>query len=86
MAIAVLHRIDPEINMARFYCIELATTMFGDVAVVRTWGRIGTHGRTIIETYASTEDAERAASHTLGQKMRRGYMPVCQVQPTGFAG
>jgi predicted DNA-binding WGR domain protein len=80
MALAHLHRIDPEANMARFYCIDVAATLFGDVSVLRTWGRIGTHGRTSIETCATVEDAERAASRTLRQKMRRGYRdaaPTC---------
>ena len=62
MALAHLHRIDPEANMARFYCIDVAATLFGEVTVLRTWGRIGTHGRTSIETCASIEVAERAAS------------------------
>ena len=79
MALAHLHRNDPEANMARFYCIEVAATLFGDVSVLRTWGRIGTQGRTSIETCASIEEAERAASHTLRQKMRRGYLPVGQM-------
>lgn len=85
MALAHLHRINPEANMARFYCIDVAVTLFGDVSVMRTWGRIGTHGRTSIETYASVEEAERAASHTLRQKMRRGYLPADQMLPPDLA-
>ncbi|MGA0542628.1 WGR domain-containing protein [Neotabrizicola sp. VNH66] len=42
---------------------------------------MGTHGRTSIETCASAEVAEKAASQTLRQKMRRGYVPVHQQQP-----
>ena len=85
LALAHLHRIDPEANMARFYCIDVATTLFGDVSVFRTWGRIGTHGRTRIETCATVEDAERAASQTLRQKMRRGYLPTRQLLHPDFA-
>jgi predicted DNA-binding WGR domain protein len=60
MVLAHLHRIDPDANMARYYCVDIAPTLFGDVSVVRTWGRIGTTaGR--IET-CSIEVAERAAS------------------------
>ena len=73
MALAHLHRIHPEANMARFYCIDVAATLFGDVSVLRTWGRIGTHGRTSIETYGSFEEAERMAYQTLRQKTQRGY-------------
>jgi predicted DNA-binding WGR domain protein len=76
MALAHLHRIDPEANMARFYCIDVAATLFGDVSVLRTWGRIGTHGRTSIETWPNTIEAEAAANRTLRQKSRRGYGPA----------
>ena len=60
LALAHLHRIDPEHKMARFYCIDVAATLFGDVSVLRTWGRIGTHGRTRLETCATVEAAESA--------------------------
>jgi predicted DNA-binding WGR domain protein len=79
MALAHLHRIDPDANMARFYCIDVATTLFGDVSVLRTWGRIGTHGQTRIETCATVDDAERSTARTLRQKMRRGYLPASQM-------
>ena len=85
MALAHLHRIDPEANMARFYCIDIAATLFGDVSVLRNWGRIGTHGRTRLETCATVEEAERAASQTLRQKMRRGYLPAGQMLPPDLA-
>lgn len=73
MVLAYLHRIDPEARMARFYCIDVVPTLFGDVSVLRTWGRIGTQGRTSIETCATADEAEMAAGRTLRQKMRRGY-------------
>ena len=85
MALSHLHRIDPEANMARFYCIDVAATLFGDVSVLRTWGRIGTHGRTSIETCATVEDAVTSATLTLREKMRRGYLPAGQMLPPDFA-
>ena len=85
MALAHLHRIDPEANMARFYCIDVAATLFGDVSVLRTWGRIGTHGRTSIETCTTVEDAETSATLTLREKMRRGYLPAGQMLPPDLA-
>jgi predicted DNA-binding WGR domain protein len=85
MSPAHLHRIDPEANMARFYCIDVAETLFGDVSVLRTWGRIGTHGRTRLETCSTVEKAEKAASQTLRQKLRRGYQPVGQMLPQDLA-
>lgn len=76
MAHVHLHRIDPNANMARFYRIDLAPTLFGEVAVLRHWGRIGTNGRTSMQTWPSIGEAETSASRTLRQKSRRGYGPV----------
>ena len=69
-----LHRVKAEANMARFYHIDIAPTLFGEVSVLRSWGRIGTHGRTSIETCVTPEEAESVASRTLRQKVRRGYV------------
>jgi len=78
MALAHLHRIDPETNMARFYCIDVAATLFGDVSVLRTWGRIGTHGQTRLETCDTVGDAQKVVLKTLRRKLRRGYLPAGQ--------
>lgn len=75
------HRVDAKANMARFYHIDIAPTLFGEVSVLRTWGRIGTLGRRSIETCVSAEQAERAASVTLQQKMQRGYRPIGWLRP-----
>lgn len=69
----VLFRVDPAVNMARFYRIEILPTLFGEVSVLRNWGRIGTQGRMNIETCATPEEAECTAARTLRQKRRRGY-------------
>lgn len=76
MVPAHLYRVDPKAKMARFYCIDVAPTLFGEVSVLRTWGRIGTHGRTCVETCSTTLEAETAATRTLCQKMRRGYISM----------
>ncbi len=80
MVLAHLHRINPDANMARFYRIDLVPTLFGEGTVLRRWGRIGTCGRTHIETWPSAgeAEAEAAANRTLRQKSRRGY---CQADP-----
>jgi predicted DNA-binding WGR domain protein len=76
MALAYLHRIDPKANMARFYCIDIAPNLFGEVCVLRTWGRIGTRGQTRIETCAALEDVEQHSMKMLKAKLRRGYRAV----------
>lgn len=55
-----LVRIVPSENMARFYGIALQPTLFGEVAVVRCWGRIGTRGRAMAVTYPDKEQAADA--------------------------
>jgi len=76
MSCQLLHRIDPDRNMARFYCVDVAPTLFGEVSVLRTWGRIGTHGRMSLETCATPDEAETVAARTLRQKAQRGYRKV----------
>jgi predicted DNA-binding WGR domain protein len=68
-----LHRVDPARNMARFYGLSLQPTLFGEVSVVRAWGRIGTHGRTMIATHATGEGAAIAFARLEAAKRRRGY-------------
>jgi predicted DNA-binding WGR domain protein len=76
MVLAHLHRNDLAANMARFYSIYLVPTLFGEVTVLRRWGRIGTCGRMQSETWSGAGEAEAAANRTLQQKSCRGYRPA----------
>ena len=69
-----LVRIVPAQNMARFYGITLQPTLFGEVAVVRCWGRIGSRGRTMAVTYPDTKRAAEAFAELERKKRRRGYV------------
>ena len=69
-----LVRIVPSENMARFYGIALQPTLFGEVAVVRCWGRIGTRGRAMAVTYPDAEQAANVLSNIEIKKRRRGYV------------
>lgn len=68
-----LHKCDPDQNMARFYWVDVTTTLFGEACVVRSWGRIGTFGRTALETCVTLEAAEAVGAKTISAKLRRGY-------------
>lgn len=74
MVSAHLHRIDHTANMARFYAIVLQPTLFGEVSVLRSWGRIGTRGQAKIETFPTSLAAERQAALVEQRKRRRGYV------------
>ncbi|WP_170766245.1 WGR domain-containing protein [Ruegeria lacuscaerulensis] len=71
-----LIHVDPDVNMARLYGIELQPTLFGEVSVLRTWGRIGTNGQAMMVTYVDETQATEALQKLERQKRRRGYVPV----------
>ena len=68
-----LTRRDPDRNMARFYRIALSPTLFGEVCLIRTWGRIGTVGQIRMETFGEAGDATVAGAKLERAKRRRGY-------------
>jgi len=69
----VLDRSDPAQNMARFYVLAIEPTLFGDVALVREWGRRGCYGRRRLDLYGDQEAAAEALQDWLLRKTRRGY-------------
>lgn len=68
-----LQRIDPSQNMRRFYTLAIQPTLFGGASVIRNWGRIGTHGQSMMQTFDGMEEADRARSRLEHTKRRRGY-------------
>ncbi|WP_348626239.1 WGR domain-containing protein [Mesorhizobium sp. WSM3626] len=71
-----LHRIDPACNMARYYSLSTTPSLFGDICVVREWGRIGRLGRIRIDLYQGAEEAHAARLVIEHAKRRRGYHDV----------
>ena len=55
----VLHRIDPEQGIRRFYSLMIERDLFGTVRLVRNWGRIGTNGQELVEIFADEIEAAR---------------------------
>lgn len=53
-------KVKPAENMKRFYRIHMMPTLFGDWAVVREWGHIGSAGRVKEEWF---EDLSKAAAN-----------------------
>ncbi|QCJ00932.1 WGR domain-containing protein [Agrobacterium larrymoorei] len=68
-----LHRVDAAQNMRRFYGITIQPTLFGGSSVIRNWGRIGSGGQMMIETFDHPDDAETALFLIERTKRRRGY-------------
>lgn len=68
-----LRRIDPDRNMARFYVLSVQPTLFGGTSLVRNWGRIGTKGRSKVETFDEEQELDTAFTRLECVKWRRGY-------------
>jgi predicted DNA-binding WGR domain protein len=59
--------------MARFYAMSLETSLFGDVILVRRWGRIGAHGQVRSEWFDTPDAAAERMAVIASLKSRRGY-------------
>jgi predicted DNA-binding WGR domain protein len=69
----VLHRIDPEQGIRRFYSLMIERDLFGTVRLVRNWGRIGTTGQEMVEVFADELAAGKALEVVARAKRMRGY-------------
>jgi len=71
-----LTRTDPARNMARVYTMALQPTLFGEWALLKEWGRIGSAGRLVSCRFASEREAALAMAEHLEAKLRKGYDAV----------
>jgi len=69
----VLHRIEPEQGVRRFYSLMIERDLFGTVRLVRNWGRIGTNGQEKVEVFENEIEAGKALEALARAKRRRGY-------------
>ncbi len=69
----MLERLDPVRNTYRYYVVSLEPSLFGDTALVRQWGRIGSAGRQRLELYADPTEAAEELEAWLRRKIQRGY-------------
>lgn len=70
-----LKRIDPSVNMRRFYRMSVQPDLFGGASLVREWGRIGFRGQTLVEQHDDEGRAVNALMKLAATKQRRGYCP-----------
>ena len=76
-----LHRVEPARNMRRFYALALQPTLFGGASVIRNWGRIGTNGQSMMETFDQPEEASVALGRLERAKRRRGCLLYTSPSP-----
>jgi predicted DNA-binding WGR domain protein len=72
----VLQRCDCTRNVARFYVLATEPSLFGDAALVRAWGRLGSLGRQRLDLYTTADKAGEALEAWLARKIRRGDAPA----------
>lgn len=68
-----LIRIDPCKNMQRFYSLSIIRDLFGDIELIRRWGRLGTYGEELFEVFSSEHEAVRKQANIIDLKVARGY-------------
>jgi predicted DNA-binding WGR domain protein len=70
---ARFERHDPARNVARFYLVEQRTDLWGQPAVVASWGRIGGKAREIVRVHPDADSAALAVQRAAQIRERRGY-------------
>ncbi len=74
--VLVLHRVDAETNVHRFYALMIERDLFGRVVLVRRWGRIRTRGRERMDPHPDEMAAAEALAKLAAAKRRRGYQDL----------
>lgn len=72
MAICLLYRHTPR-RPPRFYRVEIAMNLFGEVSVLREWGIARGPARAMIDLYGNLREASLAADLHRNRALRRGY-------------
>ncbi len=65
--------VDPEQDRHRFYDLSWQPTLFGDGALVRTWGRQGQPGTTRATFYPDRTCAEAEVRQVVRRRLQHGY-------------
>jgi hypothetical protein len=72
MALCLLYRHAPS-RAPRFYRVEIAMNLFGEVSVLREWGIARGPARAVIDLYGNLRDASLAADLHRNRALKRGY-------------
>ena len=74
MSVRRFIKIDLGRDYRRWYVISWGPTLFGNYAVVRSWGRIGTDwAQCKSETFEESEAARAEADAQARRRLKRGY-------------
>jgi len=67
---------DQTCNKRRFYSIYIAKTIFGDWALIKEWGRIGSPGTVREEWFDDEKQAINKAIVIVKRRLKNGYQRV----------
>ncbi len=67
---------DPAENRHRFYDLTWQPTLFGEGALVRTWGRQGQPGTTRATFYPDRARAEAEVRQVVRRRLQHGYRVI----------
>ncbi len=70
----ILRRIRPEHNERRFYALAVTADLFGNIVLMRNWGRIGTGGKQRGDLHPDYTSAAASLERLAGRKRGRGYL------------
>src|SRR3954447_23934936 len=71
---ALFTSIDPDENRQRFYRLSWQPLLWGDIALIRSWGRVGSLGQQRLEaTYPDRQSAQRLAERLIRRRLQRRY-------------
>ncbi len=65
--------VDPAANRHRFYDLLWQPTLFGEGALVRTWGRHGQPGTMRAMFYPNRDDAQAEIRQVVRRRLLHGY-------------
>ena len=75
-AVVRLSSVDPTVNRFRVYGLSWQPTLWGDFALVQTWGRLGRPGRSRATSYPSRAAAQGMIERLLRRRLQHGYRVV----------
>lgn len=65
--------IDPKANRYRYYRIELSEDLWGDLCLIKTWGRIGRSAYHKMHWLDSSKDLASVLQETVLLRVHHGY-------------
>ena len=68
--------IDPARNRYRFYTLTWQHGLWGEVSLVRSWGRIGGRGRSCSHIYEDQSAGQKEAARLVTRRLQRGYQAI----------